>query len=106
MDRKREAFEKWANSLPYLADKNWKMEKEIAWRAYQQAYEDMYPVFDRIHKIVRRGGSLYEPVFGMDSAADELWEIIDANNDVIARGKTFRELCVNFMLADGRDGEG
>ena len=109
VDRKQEAFENWVlgkglnvscvrhplSEDVYLDDK-----LEMAWQAYQQAYEDMFPVFDRIEEVINKGGSIYEPFFDGSDDHFEYWEIIDFNKDVIATGKTFRELCVNFMMAD------
>lgn len=65
---------------------------------------ELMGVLDKIETVINEGGSIYEPLFG-GCPGHEDWEIFDANKDVIARGKTFRELCVNLMLADGRDGE-
>ena len=112
-DRKQEAFENWVLGKglnvsfvrqPLSEDVYLDARLDLAWQAYQQAYEDMFPVFDRIEEVINKGGSIYEPWFGGWEDHED-WEIFGANKDVIATGKTFRELCVNFMLADGRDGE-
>ena len=108
MDRKREAFDKWAvANLGSMATEPHPGPEELllmemAWSAYQQAYDDMYPVFDRIDELMKNDCQLYEPEFDTKSAEWDLWLMMDGCV-ALATGKTFRELCVNLIMADGRD---
>ena len=97
MDKKRKKFNE---TLADLDDDVYYLDHEILFKVWLAAYDHMFPVFDRIDEVIRKGGILYKPSLRTDG-----WEIDNVNGDSLATGKTFRELCVNFMLADGRDGE-
>ena len=79
------------------------LDHEILFKVWLAAYDHLFPVFDRIDEVIHKGGSVYEPY--ISDEIQEEWTLVDSNKDIIATGKTFRELCVNLMLADGRDGE-
>jgi len=53
--------------------------------------DEMLPILDILPRLWATGHKIVEQF--------ELWHLLDKDGNVIVTGKTFRELCVNILLA-------
>jgi hypothetical protein len=68
---------------------------QLAWEMFQvgrsQAEREMYPVFDILQRLWASGHKTVEQ--------DAHWWLFDKAGEFKSCGRTFRELCVNIVLA-------
>ena len=54
---------------------------------------EMYPVFDTLDRLMRKGYQVKQP-FDKDG-----FYLLNAAGGIVMRGSSFRDLCVNIVLA-------
>jgi hypothetical protein len=105
----REEFERVISGPPYdcrvdrhtdSPDAAWpgqykKCDVQLAWEMYQigrsQAQRELYPVFDSLQRLWASGHVTTEQ--------NGQWWLFDEAGEGKSYGRTFRELCVNIVLA-------
>ena len=54
---------------------------------------EMYPVFDTLDRLMRQGHRVIQPV------SNGSFYLANADGQLLASGSSFRDLCVNIVLA-------
>jgi hypothetical protein len=59
---------------------------------------EMFPVFDTLDRLMREGFNIEYPAQWEDVDRD-LFNLVDITGGTVISGNSFRELCVNIVLA-------